>query len=216
MAQFTTWDIVRNLLLATRWTILLSLIAFACGGAVGFFIMLLRVAENRVLRAASTWYIEFLQGTPLLMQLFLCFFGLSLVGIQVSPLLAAAVALTAYTSAFLAEIWRGCIEAIPRGQSEAANALGFTFLERMRYVILPQAVRIAVAPTVGFSVQVIKGTALASIIGFVELTKAGTIITNATYEPFLVYGFVAIIYFALCYPLSLWSKGFERRLRAAR
>jgi polar amino acid transport system permease protein len=215
MDQFTTWDIVRNLLLATRWTILLSVIAFAGGGIAGFAIMLLRISDLKILRVVSVAYIDVLQGTPLLMQLFLCFFGISLLGLEVSPLVAASIALTAYTSAYLAEIWRGCVEAIPKGQREAAESLGFRFIDTLRYVILPQAVRIAVAPTVGFSVQVVKGTALASIIGFVELTKAGTIITNATYKPFLVYGFVAIIYFALCYPLSAWSRSFERSLRAA-
>ncbi len=215
MEQFTVWDIVRNLLLAARWTIVLSCIAFVSGGIIGFIVTLMRVSESKTLRSISIAYIEFLQGTPLLMQLFLCFFGLSLLGFEVSPLVAAWVALTAYTSAFLAEIWRGCIEAIPTGQREAADSLGLRFLETMRYVILPQAIRIAIPPTVGFSVQVVKGTALASIIGFVELTKAGTIITNSTYQPFLVYGFVALIYFVLCYPLSLWSRSFERRLRAA-
>ena len=215
MEQFTTWDIVRNLLLAARWTILLSVIAFIGGGIVGFAIMLLRVSDLKALRALSIGYIDILQGTPLLMQLFLCFFGISLLGLEVSPLVAASIALTAYTSAYLAEIWRGCVDAIPKGQREAAESLGFGFIDTLRYVILPQAVRIAVPPTVGFSVQVVKGTALASIIGFVELTKAGTIITNATYKPFLVYGFVAIIYFVLCYPLSVWSRSFERSLRAA-
>jgi polar amino acid transport system permease protein len=215
MEQFTTWDIVRNLLLAARWTILLSVIAFIGGGIVGFAIMLLRVSDLKPLRAVSIAYIDVLQGTPLLMQLFLCFFGISLIGLEVSPLVAASIALTAYTSAYLAEIWRGCVDAIPKGQREAAESLGFGFIDTLRYVILPQAVRIAVPPTVGFSVQVVKGTALASIIGFVELTKAGTIITNATYKPFLVYGFVAIIYFVLCYPLSVWSRSFERSLRAA-
>jgi polar amino acid transport system permease protein len=215
MTQFTTWDILKDLLLAARWTLALSAIAFACGGFVGVVVTLARVSGNGTLRALSVAYIEVLQGTPLLMQLFLCFFGLSLLGIDVPPLAAAALALTLYTSAFLAEIWRGCIEAIPRGQTEAAESLAFGFLDRMRYVILPQAMRIAIAPTVGFSVQVIKGTALASVIGFVELTKAGTIITNATFEPFVVYGLVALIYFALCYPLSLWSRRFERRLHAA-
>ena len=121
------------------------------------------------------------------MQLFLFFFGLALFGIDVSPWIAAALALTLWTSAFLAEIWRGCVEAIPKGQWEASASLALTFVEQMRYVILPQALRIAIPPTVGFSVQVIKGTALASVIGFVELTKAGTMITNATFRPFLVY-----------------------------
>jgi len=89
------------------------------------------------------------------------------------------------------------------------------YLQQMRYVILPQALRIVVPPTVGFSVQVVKGTALTSIIGFVELSKAGTVITNATFQPFTVYGFVALIYFALCWPLSKSSQILERKLNVA-
>jgi polar amino acid transport system permease protein len=216
MITFTVWDIVRNLLLATRWTIVLSLIAFVAGGALGLAVMLARVAPNVILRRFAAVYVEIVQGTPLLMQLFLCFFGLALFGIDVSPLVAASIALTIYTSGYLGEIWRGCIDAIPRGQWEASASLGLSFGAQMRYVIAPQAARIAVPPTTGFVVQIIKGTALASIIGFVELTRAGSIINNATFQPFLVYGFVALIYFALCYPISLLSASLERRLDAAR
>jgi len=216
MISFTLWDIVRNLLLAARWTVGLSLIAFAGGGLLGALIMFARVAPNRWLRALSTAYIEVVQGTPLLMQLFLCFFGLALFGIDVSPLIAASIALTIYASGYLGEIWRGCVDAVPRGQWEASTSLGLSFAQQMRFVIVPQALRIAVPPTTGFVVQIIKGTALASIIGFVELTKAGTIINNATFQPFLVYGIVALFYFALCYPISLLSAALERRLDVAR
>ncbi len=117
------------------------------------------------------------------MQLFLAFFGVALFGIDVSPWTAASLALTFYTSAFLLDIWRGSVEALPKGQWEASRSLALSYVQQMRYVVLPQALRIAIAPTVGFAVQVIKGTALASIIGFIELTKAGTMITNATYQP---------------------------------
>lgn len=216
MVQFTFWDILRNLLLAAQWTILLSLIAFVGGSIAGLAVCLGRIAKNRAANWAARLYIEVLQGTPLLMQLFLCFFGLSLVGINVPPLAAAALALTLYTSAFLGEIWRGCVEAVPKGQWEASASLALSYPEQMRHVILPQALRIAVAPTVGFAVQVVKGTALASIIGFVELTKAGTMINNATFQSFLVYGLVALLYFALCFPLSLLSRRLERRLNVAR
>ncbi len=216
MIAFTVWDIVRNLLLAARWTVGLSLIAFAGGGLLGLAVAFARVAPSAAARRISTAYIEVVQGTPLLMQLFLCFFGLALFGIDVSPLVAASIALTIYASAYLGEIWRGCIQAIPRGQWEAAASLGLTFGDQLRFVIVPAAVRIAVPPTTGFLVQIVKGTALASIIGFIELTKAGTIINNATFQPFLVYGFVALIYFALCYPISLLSAALERRLHAAR
>jgi polar amino acid transport system permease protein len=164
----------------------------------------------------GVYYIELFQGTPLLMQLFLTFFGLSLLRLEVSPWFAAALSLTLYTSAYLAEIWRGCVEAIPKGQWEASGSLGMSFLEQMRWVVLPQAMKIAIPPTIGFSVQVVKGTALTSIIGFVELTKAGTMITNATFQPFTVYGLVALLYFVLCWPLSTTAKLLERRLHVAR
>jgi polar amino acid transport system permease protein len=216
MSEFTLWDILRNLLLAARWTIVLSLIAFVGGGVVGLLVLFMRTSKYRALRLGTTLYIELFQGTPLLMQLFLCFFGLGLLGVEVSPWTAAFVALTLFASAYLAEIWRGCVEAIPKGQWEASSSLALGYIEQMRYVILPQAVRIAIPPTVGFSIQVVKGTALASIIGFVEVTKAGTMLNNATFRPFLVFSISALIYFALCYPLSLYSKHLERRLHAAR
>lgn len=210
--DFTFWDIARNLLTGLQWTLVLSLVAFVCGGVVGLLVMLARIAPVRWLRILAYGYIELFQGTPLLMQLFIVFFGVALLGVEVSAWLAAAVALTLFTSAFLAEIWRGCVESVSRGQWEASECLAMTRLEALRYVVLPQALRIAVAPTVGFSVQVVKGTAVTSIIGFTELTKTGSMLANATFEPFMVYGLVALGYFALCYPLSLAAYRLERRL----
>jgi polar amino acid transport system permease protein len=215
MVDFSLWDIFRNLLLAGRWTVALSLVAFVGGGLVGLALLLARLARLRGAETGVSAYVQLFQGTPLLMQLFLAYFGLALFGINVSAWIAAAVALTLYTSAFLAEIWRGCVAAIPKGQWEAADSLALSFGEKMRHVIGPQALRIAVAPTVGFLVQVIKGTALASVIGFIELTKAGTMITNATFRPFTVYACVALMYFALCWPISAASKQLERKLRNA-
>jgi polar amino acid transport system permease protein len=215
MMEFTTWDILRNLLLAARWTVLLSLAAFVGGGLLGLVILFLRTAKSRAAQRFAWGYIELFQGTPLLMQLFLVFFGLSLIGLNVPHWLAAGTALIVWTSAFLSEIWRGCVEAIAKGQWEASASLGMGYLQQMRWVILPQAFKIAIPPTVGFSVQVIKSTSLTSIIGFVELSKAGTVVTNATFEPFTVYGFVALIYFALCWPLSKTSQVLERKLNVA-
>jgi polar amino acid transport system permease protein len=215
MVDFALWDIVRNLLQAVRWTIALSLIAFVGGGLAGTALLVARLTKSRIARQFVAGYVQLFQGTPLLMQLFLAYFGIALFGINTSPWVAAALALTLYTSAFLAEIWRGCVEAVPRGQWEAAQSLALNFREQLLHVVLPQAGRIAIAPTVGFLVQVIKGTALASVIGFVELTKAGTMITNATFRPFLVYSCVALLYFALCFPISWYAKRLERRLRPA-
>lgn len=211
MVEFALWDIFTFLLGALRWTVLLSLMAFAGGGALGLALLLLRFAKGRWTGRMIAAYVQIFQGTPLLMQLFLVYFGLALLGIDTSPLLAAAVCLTLYASAYLTEIWRGCVLSIAKGQWEAAASLALSTTEQMRYVILPQAARIAIAPTVGFLVQVVKGTALASVIGFVELTKAGQMISNATYQPFLAYAFVGLLYFTLCFPLSWWSQRLERR-----
>jgi polar amino acid transport system permease protein len=216
MRSFALSDIVWNLVFAARWTVLLSLVAFAGGTVVGLLATICRVSRSRVPVLAAKLYIEFFQDTPLLMQLFLSFFGLALLGFNISAWTAASVGLTLFAGAYLAEIWRGCVEAVPRGQWEASASLALSFGEQLRYVILPQAIRIAVAPTVGFSVQVVKGTAVASIIGFIEVTKAGTMITNVTFRPFTVYAVVALIYFCLCFPLSAASNHLERRLNAAR
>jgi polar amino acid transport system permease protein len=215
MVEFTLWDILRNLLLATRWTIALSLVSFVGGGIVGALLLFVRIGGSRIARLFAKGYVELFQGTPLLMQLFLAFFGLGLFGIDVPAWLAAGVALVLWTAAFLAEIWRGCVESIAKGQWEASSSLGMGYVQQMRWVILPQALKVAVPPTVGFSVQVVKGTALTSIIGFVELSKAGSVVTNATFQPFTVYGLVALIYFALCWPLSKSSQILERKLNVA-
>ncbi|RXJ91641.1 amino acid ABC transporter permease [Arcobacter sp. CECT 8983] len=215
MEQFTTLDIFQNLLLAARWTVLLSLIAFIGGGIVAGILLVFRMTNNKVLTALINIYVEVFQGTPLLMQLFLAFFGLSLIGIDIGAWAAASLALTLFTSAFLCEIWRGCLDSVDKGQWEACKTMGLNYYQAMFHVIIPQSVRLATAPTVGFSVQVVKGTALASIIGFVELTKAGTMLNNATFEPFKVFTMVAILYFVICFPLTKYSKYLERKLNVA-
>lgn len=202
------------LLRSAQWTIFLALIAFAGGGVLGFLVAILRGARRAPLRWLTAGYIQLFQGTPLLMQLFLVYFGLGLWGIAVDPWLAVTIGFTLYSAAYLGDIWRGCIAAVPASQWEAARALALSYPLTLGLVILPQALRIAVPPTVGFLVQLIKGTSLAAIIGFVELTRAGQLVTNATFRPMLVYLIVAAIYFALCWPLSLASRALEKRLGA--
>lgn len=194
-----------------------SFVVIACirrWWASGTSVACLSYGRQTLVSRLVAGYVELFQGTPLVMQLFLAYFGLSLFGLQLSPWVAAGLALTLYTSAFLTEIWRGCVNAVPKGQWEASSSLALNYIEQLRYIILPQACRVAIPPTVGFLVQVVKGTALASLIGFVELTKAGTMITNATFEPFLVYGWVALLYFLLCYPISLYARSLEGRFNA--
>lgn len=213
MDEFTVSQIFVNLLIAAKWTIILSAIAFIVGGAVGFLITLMRISSIKWVKILSLIYIEFFEGTPLLLQLFLAFFGISVVfGINLSPLVAATLALTAFTSSFLADIWRGSIEAIPKGQWEASSALGFGYSKQLRLVVLPQAVKLSIAPTVGFLVQVIKGTSLASVIGFAEISRVATQINNVTLKSLLVFSLAGLLYFALCYPLSAWSQRLEKKL----
>ncbi len=196
---------------AAKWTLALSAIAFVGGAVLGLVIALMRVSDNTVARGVSRTFIQIFQGTPLLLQLFLIFFGAPVLGLDINPWVAAGVALVLNSAAFLAEIWRGCIEAIPRGQWEAAEALNLGYVDRMRDVVLPQAFKIALPPTVGYLVQIIKGTSLAAIIGFTEVTRAGQIINNATFQPLPVFTTVAAIYFVICWPLSLLAARMERR-----
>jgi len=215
MQEFDFANTLTMLLGAARWTLMLSAIAFAFGGAVGLLVMVMRISPVRPLRWISRLYIEFFQGTPLLVQLFLIFFGLPiLVGYNISPLLSAGIALTIYTSAFLADIWRGCVEAIPRGQWEGSAALGLGFLQQLWHVILPQAIKISIPPSIGFLVQVVKNTSLTAIIGYVELTRQGQILNNVTFRPFTIFLMVGAIYFVICFPLSRYSKTLESKLAA--
>ena len=138
------------LLLALRWTVLLTLIAFVGGGIGGAIVALLRVSPLRIIRIGAAIFIKMLQGLPLLILLFLVFFGANILGARINAWTAAAIGYTLYGSAFLGEIWRGCIQAIPSGQWDAAAALGLRFSQRLRLVVAPQAARIAIAPSVGF------------------------------------------------------------------
>ena len=216
MGRSVGWNEIWYLLKAIPWTLLLSLGALVGGGIVGLVIAVLRIAPSRPLRWLATAYIELFQGTPVLMQLFVTYYGLAvLFDIQVGAWPAVLLSFTLYSGAFLGEIWRGSIQAIPRPQWEAAECLSLGFFQQLRYVILPQAARISIPPTVGFVVQLIKSTSIAAIIGFVELTRAGQLMTNTTFKPMVIYPIVAALYFILCWPLTLAAAGLERRLAAA-
>ena len=192
------------------WTVVLSAMAFGGGGAVGFLVALARISPVAGVRLVTGVMVQLVQGTPLLVIMFLSYFGLAAIGVRLSPMTAAGVSLTIYVGAYLGEIWRGCLEAVPKAQWEAAECLALTRLQRLIKVILPQAIHIATPPTVGFMVQIIKSTSLASVIGFVELARSGQIINNSIFEPFLIYSIIAVAYFALCYPVSVWSRRLER------
>ena len=208
------------LLSAAQWTVYLSLTAFVGGGIIGLCMTLLRIAPLRWTRRLAAVYIWIFQSVPLLMLLFLIGLGLpAFFKVNIAPWMAATAALTLFTSAYMSEVWRGALQSIPAGQWEAGRALGMTFAQGLRYIISPQAIKIAIPPTVGFMVQIIKGTSLAYIIDFNDLMRWGKKIGNSQLdgaEPFIVFPMVALIYFMLCYPLTVLSRRLERRFSSGK
>mgnify|MGYP001232378522 CR=1 FL=1 len=198
-----------------KWTVLLTLIGFAGGGVGGLLVALARASHIGWLKVAAAGFIEIFRGTPLLLQLFVVYYGLSVLGFSLSALTSVAICMTLNASAFLGEIWRGAIQALPQGQTEAARALGIHYRSRMLDIVLPQAMKLSLPATVGFLVQLLKGTSLASIVGFAELMRTGAIVSNATFNPLLVYSIVAVVYFVMCWPLSLYGRRMEKRLAGA-
>lgn len=205
-----SWIHVQVLLQGLVWTVVLSLISFAFGGALGFIVALLRISSNRFVVWLVSGYVTLIQGTPVLILMFTIYFGLPVLGLDVSSLVAASIGMTLFSSAYLGEIWRGSLQSVPRTQWEAADCLALSYWQRMRLVILPQAVRIATPPTVGFMVQIVKSTSLASVIGMAEMTYVGKLINASTFQPFTTYLVIAAFYFLICYPLSLWSRKLEK------
>ncbi len=209
-------NIIWTLIDATQWTIYLSLTAFIGGGIIGFLLTMGRVIPNTVVNRLCAVYVWLFQSIPLLMLLFLTGLGIPVFfKIDVPAWVAATVSLTLFTSAYLAEVWRGSVEAIPEGQWESGRALGLNFWNCLRLVVAPQALRVATPPTVGFMVQIIKGTSLVYIIDYNDVMRWGKKIANAQLEgaePFVIFPMVALIYFSLCFPLSYYSRRLEKKL----
>ena len=203
------------LLKGLQWTLILSAAGFVCGMLGGLAAALVRTSGKQYLERLAAAYIGLFQGTPLLLQLFVVYYGLALYGIRLDAWVAVSIGFTLHASAYLGEIWRGAIEAVPRGQTEAALALGLGYMSRMRDIILPQALRISLPATIGFLVQLIKGTSLAAFVGFTELSRAGSMVSNQIFKPLIVFGIVGAIYFAICWPLSLLAARLERQFAAS-
>jgi polar amino acid transport system permease protein len=195
-------------------TIAMCAMAFSCGLVVALVIGLIRTAQRfPVLRWIGGAYVEIFRGTPLLMQIFIAYFGLSILGLNLPRFVAVSIPLILYTGAYMGEIVRAGVEAVPRGQWEAGRSLGMRYQQLMRYVVAPVAVRVMIPPSVGFLVQLVKGTSLAYVVGYVELTRAGYIVSQSTFATMLVFTLVGAIYFGINYPLSLASQRLEVRLR---
>ncbi|HEU0229457.1 MAG TPA: amino acid ABC transporter permease [Burkholderiaceae bacterium] len=201
------------ILIGAGWTLVLSILGFVGGTVVGLPVAIARTSHGWFFRILSAGYVKLIQGIPLPVVMFICYFGISIAGYDLPALVAAGIAMTLYSSAFLGEIWRGCIEAIPRTQWEASESLALRKFQVLAHVILPQALRVAIPPTVGFLVQIVKNTSYAVVIGFFDLTYSSRVINNSTFKPFVVFTVAALIYFAMCYPLSILSYRLERKLK---
>lgn len=216
MIESFGWPELMFLVRSLGWTLLLTLTSLAMGAVVGSALAIARVSHNNLLRNIAVLYIQLLQGLPVLLVLFLAYFGLAYLGFDPPALVIASIALGLYASAYLAEIWRGAIAAVPLQQWEASLSLSMTRMQQLRYIILPQSIRISLPPTVGFLVQLVKNTSIVSVVGYIDLMRAGEHIESSLHSPFKIYGIVAVLYFSLCFPLSQFSKALERKISAHR
>jgi polar amino acid transport system permease protein len=216
------WDF--SFLWAYRWLILAGLgvtIAYTVGTillglVIGLVTGLLRLSRNPMITAPLVAYVEIFRCTPLLVQIVWFYYALPVIlGIDIPAHAAAVLVLSLYTGAFYAEIIRGGVNSIERGQWDAARAIGMRRRQVMRHVILPQAVKRMIPPFMNQSIIQLKNTSLVSTIAVADLLYQGTIITAATYRPLEVYTMVAIIYFLVLFPLTLAAQQVERRLARA-
>lgn len=195
-------------------TVLLCVAGLGLGLVIALFVGLARASGFRWLSWPAALYIEVIRDSPLLMQLYLVFFALPLMGLQVPIFVAGVATLMVNASAFMAEIVRAGIQAIGKDQWDGARALGMGYLPCMRYVVMPQAARVMIPPGVGLLIGLIKDSSVVSVISYIELTRVGQILTEKTFLSFQVFGIVAALYFVLCYPLSRLAVFAERRLKA--
>jgi len=187
-------------------TIFLCIISMLFGSLIGLGTGIMRSSRNVFFYGPAWIYIFVIRGTPLLMQLFLVYFGVPLItGHAIGAFATALVGLALYAGAYLGEIVKAGIQSVDIGQKEAAKALGMNFWQEFRHIVFPQAMRVIVQPAFGFFIALVKDSSLVSIIGFVELARAGRLVIARTFQPFVVYGAVALIYFAICFGLSRLS-----------
>ena len=213
MLRSFNWGDFEYLLRGAIWTIILCVVSGILGTLLGLILGLASTSPSRIARWIAALYVYVIRGIPLLVIVFFAYFGIPLLfpSLNLSSFVTAAVALTVFAAAYMAEIFRGSINAVPHGQFEAAGALGLRYLPTYRYVVLPQAMRIAVPPAIGFLIALIKDSSLVTVIGFLELTHAGTTVSNLTADPITTYSVVAVLYFVVCYGVSRLGRWYEQR-----
>ena len=214
----STFELIKEvgpyLLKGAILTIELTLCAMILALVVGLFLGLGRISKNKLIYSSVTVYIEVIRGTPLLVQLFIIYYALPDYGIYLTPFLAGTIGLGLCYAAYVAEIYRAGIQAVPKGQTEAALSLGMRKRKAMRRIILPQAVKIILPPITNNFISMLKDSSLCSVITVIELMRQAQIYVASTFRTMEVYLMVAFIYLSLAYPLSVLVSKLELRLKA--
>ncbi len=214
------WITMPFLLEGLQMTIEISLVTIVCGSVLGFVVGMLRTVCGWVVSATLGLYIHALRGTPFLVHLYVIYFVLPTTGIawlQLEAFPAAVIALSLYTSTYVSEIVRSAVQAVPKGQAEAARSAGMTAAQSMWYVVLPQALKLMIPPMGGVYVIIIKGTSIVSVVGIAELVRAGEHATQRhPRELMLIYGMTALLYFAYCYPVLRLARWAETKFGSVR
>jgi polar amino acid transport system permease protein len=219
MTVALTWEDVRTflpaLLVGARTTVLLTFLVMFLGLPAGLLVALARLSRFAPLRVLARGYVEIIRGTPVLLQLVYVYFALPHVGIKFDPFTAGTIALSVNYAAYLSEVFRAGIQAIDRGQVEAALSLGMSRALLMRRIVLPQAIRIVLPPIGNYFISLFKDTSLVAIITLQDLMFTGQILAASTFKDFEIYTLIAIIYLAICFPSSIAVSWLERKLRMA-
>jgi polar amino acid transport system permease protein len=210
------WSNIGYLLDGLGLTLLISLMSLLASIVVGMIIALGRRARSRWISFPAATYCELFRDTPVLVQLFWVYYVLPiLIGVRLSAFAAVVIGLSLNSGAFLAEIFRAGIQAVPRGQLDAARVLGMSRALAMRRIVLPQAIRIVLPPMANDFVALIKFSSLASTFAVGEITRKATELSSFTFRPIEIFSFIALVYFAICWPLSMSIRYLEKRLQVA-
>ena len=203
-----------TLLAGARLTIVLSLATFVLATIIALLVALGRLSRFRLLRIVLTAYVEFVRGTPALVQIYYIFYVLPVWGLTLNAAMAGIIGLGLNYGAYLSEVFRGGIRSVPPTQREAATTIGLSYFQALRFVILPQAFRNVLPPTVNYFLSLFKDTSLLSVITLQELTFSGLLLISTTFNSFVVLTEIAIIYFVMCYPIAMLSIYLEYRLHS--
>ena len=196
-------------------TVAVAGLSLVFGTIIGFIAGILRAGENKPARYIVGAWVDVIRGTPFLVQVFIIFFILPGIGIELEAFPAAVIALTNLTASFICEIVAGGIIAVPTGQREAATSAGLSYYQQLRFIVLPQAMRTIMPPLVGQYVLLVKDSSVVSAIGVVDITRVGWLTVQRIPEGLMVFGLVGLLYFAICYPLINLSGFLERRMTGA-